>query len=123
MQKGVKMNREGNYKKGRKGEYEVINKLREKGYIAVRTAGSHGPFDVIAIKNNTILLIQVKTGKGPVPKNIGREIASLKTKNNMKVYKELWIKPHRKKFVVLSADTPKLLKRFIEYAKIARAIQ
>ena len=38
-----------NYIKGRRKEYEIMNDAKAKGLIAVRTAGSHGPFDVIII--------------------------------------------------------------------------
>lgn len=41
-------------------EYKCVNQLRAAGYGAQRTAGSHGPFDVIAWKPHEILLIQVK---------------------------------------------------------------
>jgi Holliday junction resolvase len=52
-----------NYIKGRKKEYKIIHQLKLKGYdIAQRTAGSHSPFDIIAIdiKDKTIRLIQCK---------------------------------------------------------------
>ena len=43
----------------------LVNKAREEGKIAFRTAGSHSPIDVCVIdtKNLTIKLIQCKTGK------------------------------------------------------------
>jgi len=53
-----------NYIKGRKKEYLICSRLKEKfNYdIAQRTAGSHSPFDIIAInlKNKEIRLIQCK---------------------------------------------------------------
>ena len=52
-----------NYLKGRRKEYKIANKFKERGFdIAQRTAGSHSPFDVIAINTETkqILLIQCK---------------------------------------------------------------
>jgi len=51
------------YKKGRRKEYSVVEKLKRLGYdIAQRTAGSHGVFDVIGIclRRKEIVLIQVK---------------------------------------------------------------
>jgi len=39
-----------NYKKGVRLEREIISIFKEKGYIAMRTAGSHSPFDVILVK-------------------------------------------------------------------------
>lgn len=38
------------YKKGRKFEYELMELFRNNGYEVSRTAGSHSPFDIIAIK-------------------------------------------------------------------------
>jgi len=52
-----------NYIKGRKKEYKICNLLKEQGYdIVQRTAGSHSPFDIIAINKSTgvIKLIQSK---------------------------------------------------------------
>lgn len=52
-----------NYQKGRRKEYKICDELKKKGFdIVQRTAGSHSPFDVIAIKLLTreIKLIQSK---------------------------------------------------------------
>ena len=50
------------YVKGRKKEYKVVNEARDKGQLAYRTAGSHGPFDVIVIDSHSkvIHLVQCK---------------------------------------------------------------
>ena len=39
-----------NYKKGVRLEREVVQIFKEAGFQAVRTAGSHSPFDVIIWK-------------------------------------------------------------------------
>ena len=52
-----------NYQKGRNKEYQICNILKKEGYdIVQRTAGSHSPFDIIAINFllKTIKLIQCK---------------------------------------------------------------
>ena len=52
-----------NYQQGRRKEYKITKKLKEKGFdIAQRSAGSHSPIDVFAIKRETktIMLIQSK---------------------------------------------------------------
>lgn len=51
-----------NYVNGRAKEYRIVNKLKEEGYIAQRTAGSHSPYDVIAIHpdKKIVLLVQSK---------------------------------------------------------------
>lgn len=52
-----------NYEKGRRKEYKICDYLKKKGFdIVQRTAGSHSPFDIIAIniKAKQIRLIQCK---------------------------------------------------------------
>jgi len=38
-----------NYLKGRKKEYKVLKECRAKGHIALRSAGSHSPIDIVDI--------------------------------------------------------------------------
>jgi Holliday junction resolvase len=66
------------YRKGARYEYYVKQKLEEKGYLVVRTAGSHGPFDLIAldIEKREILLVQV-TKRKSLPTELKRKLASL----------------------------------------------
>jgi Holliday junction resolvase len=52
-----------NYLKGRRFEYSVSRYLKKDGWIVMRTVGSHRPFDLIAIKDNRILLLQLKKWK------------------------------------------------------------
>ena len=42
-----------NYKKGVRLERDVVRIFKENGYIAVRTAGSHSPFDVVLVKQTS----------------------------------------------------------------------
>ena len=50
-----------NYTKGRRKEYKICNQLKSEGWIIVqRTAGSHSPIDVFAIKKGKIKLVQAK---------------------------------------------------------------
>lgn len=51
-----------NYEKGRRKEYAICHKLRNAGFIAFRSAGSHSPVDVVGIdgKNKKIKLVQAK---------------------------------------------------------------
>lgn len=54
------------YKQGRRKEYSVCDKLKAEGYdIVQRTAGSHSPFDIVALNMNKKLIrfIQVKKGE------------------------------------------------------------
>ncbi|MCC6051572.1 MAG: hypothetical protein LM580_12740 [Thermofilum sp.] len=66
------------YKRGARYEYYVKQLLEEKGYLVVRTAGSHGPFDLIAVdkEKREILLVQV-TKRKHLPAELKRELASL----------------------------------------------
>ena len=52
------------YRKGAKAEWELKRHLEANGLYVVRSAGSHGLFDLVAIGPKEVLLIQVKKGKG-----------------------------------------------------------
>ena len=39
-----------NYQAGRRFEYESMRRWEAKGYETMRTAGSHGAFDVVAVR-------------------------------------------------------------------------
>ena len=54
-----------NYKRGYDAERRAVMDLRAKGYIACRSAGSHGIFDVWAFNHNKLILIQIKREKHP----------------------------------------------------------
>jgi Holliday junction resolvase len=59
------------YEKGRRKEYKIVNLFKSWGYnVAQRTAGSHSPFDVIAInsKEKVIKLVQCKPDTMPMSK-------------------------------------------------------
>lgn len=52
------------YNKGARIERELVKRYKKEGSpFAVRTAGSHSVFDVIAFKGNELHLIQSKTKK------------------------------------------------------------
>jgi hypothetical protein len=53
------------YRKGRYYENRVRKELEADGYYTIRSAGSHGLWDVIAIRQDRIRLIQVKAGDPP----------------------------------------------------------
>ncbi|GAF94020.1 unnamed protein product, partial [marine sediment metagenome] len=54
-----------NYRSGRNFEYRVKKYLEEKGYYVMRSAGSKSPFDLVAVSDVHLLLIQCKYGKAP----------------------------------------------------------
>lgn len=52
-----------NYRRGYEIERKIMNNHRKYGDIALRSAGSHSPFDVICISPMSVSLIQVKRVK------------------------------------------------------------
>ena len=50
-----------NYQRGRSAEYKAVKELQAAGYIATRSAGSHGLWDVMALNKNGVRLIQIKS--------------------------------------------------------------
>lgn len=64
-----------NYARGVRRERQAVAELRAAGYLTFRSAGSRGPFDLVAIparrlvhaRTRPILLLQVKSGRGPSP--------------------------------------------------------
>lgn len=86
-----------NYLRGVRFERQILEELSNKKYITMRTAGSHGVADVIAIGENHTRLIQAKTTldfsslsgyKKDIEKFIGKFPENVLT--------ELWIKSDRK---------------------------
>jgi len=50
-----------NYRRGRAKEYRIMKALKKQGFeIVLRSAGSHSPIDVIAIKPEKIMFVQSK---------------------------------------------------------------
>ncbi len=52
-----------NYEKGRAKEYRLKKKYEKMGYTVLRTAGSHGFADLIAVGKVTVVFIQSKPKK------------------------------------------------------------
>ena len=51
------------YAKGRRAEYKTMRVLEAAGYTTLRTAGSHGVADVVALgSTGAVRLISVKSG-------------------------------------------------------------
>jgi len=48
------------YRKGYKFEREIFNIFQSAGYYCIRSAGSHGVFDIVAIKDGITFGIQCK---------------------------------------------------------------
>lgn len=78
------------YRKGYLRELEVMRILRKSGKFSVvfRSAASHSPFDIVAISKRKVLLLQVKTGKFCLKKEL-KKLRSIKTPRCIE--KQLWI--------------------------------
>lgn len=48
------------YRRGRALEYRVKKWLEERGFHVIRSAGSHGRYDLVAISDREIVFIQCK---------------------------------------------------------------
>jgi Holliday junction resolvase len=59
------MNR--NYQRGREAEYRVKDELTRLGFAAVRSASSHGPYDVSGVRSDCVVFVQCKQGERPSP--------------------------------------------------------
>jgi len=44
-----------NYKNGAARERRIMKKLEKEGWFCIRSAGSHGPIDIIAMRQNHLL--------------------------------------------------------------------
>jgi Holliday junction resolvase len=78
------------YRKGYLRELEVMRIFRNSGKFQVvfRSAASHSPFDIVAISNSKVLLLQVKTGKFNFKKEVNK-LKAIQTPKSVK--KQLWI--------------------------------
>jgi Holliday junction resolvase len=68
-----------NYRRGYDAEMRCVEAWREHGYESVRTAGSHSPWDVLAVNAEETWLIQVKrTKEAPTDGEFSKELNILK---------------------------------------------
>jgi Holliday junction resolvase len=56
------------YNRGANAERRVKKYYEERGYFVVRSAGSHSPVDLVAVRDGRITFVQVKSGESPMPK-------------------------------------------------------
>ena len=92
-----------NYRRGYVFEQWIVNTLKQEGYDAQRTAGSHGAYDVIAMKVHSIRLIQAKTCKKNGLQVLERELKVFREYRNklfMVASLEVWVKEDRKEVII-----------------------
>lgn len=95
-----------NYKRGYTTEMKAIKELEEQGFYAVRTAGSHGVFDIMAVPttrikaellrhNDEVWMIQLKRTKADklYKSSYKKDIEQIKGVEfiNSNIKKKLWI--------------------------------
>ncbi|MGO0122220.1 hypothetical protein [Desulfothermobacter acidiphilus] len=89
----------GNYRRGYLAELKAKEELEGQGYLVLRTAGSKGPFDLVALNREEVRLVQVKRckdGNGIRPGDL-RALKALPVPPDATV--ELWIWRDREGFV------------------------
>lgn len=81
-----------NYQRGAQKERRIMNRFRDKGQIAFRSAGSHSPIDIIAIdtEHKVITLIQSKLGKRISGKERAEVLSHKDIEGDYKVIFQLW---------------------------------
>lgn len=93
-----------NYLRGYNIEKKAQELLESEGYVTARTAGSHSPFDVVAVRADKIRLIQIKRVKKfskSILEKAKKEI--LLCPKAPGVVLEVWIYCDRKGFIVKEA--------------------
>lgn len=85
-----------------KGDYRE-RKARDEAYekgatLVVRSAGSHGPFDLVAFYPDRVTLIQVKSSKYELSKAMKLTLSNLDIPDHIGM--ELWLYRLRKPFLV-----------------------
>jgi len=88
-----------NYTRGRQTEYEIRDSLRECGYEAIRTAGSHSPIDILGWNDFEILFNQIKRVK------FGNKFYPSPTEINR--FKNLSIPSNGSKWIITRIDSGK----------------
>jgi len=114
-----------NYLKGRAFEYQIKDFLERNHYLVLRMAGSHSPFDLIAINGDEIKFIQAKEVKNKSKINhVVKEVENsftfmsefLKVLENIVVFVYLYLKVDRDKIYVYKTVNGKL--QLIGYYKL-----
>jgi len=90
------MKRSRSKAKGTSKEYKAIRLLRNEGYYTVRSAGSHGLWDIVAYNHTKVRFIQVKSA-GVKPSAAERR-ALLHASVPRNCSKEIWTDIPRKGF-------------------------
>ncbi|MCW2279284.1 Holliday junction resolvase [Heliophilum fasciatum] len=66
-----------NYQRGYEIERKIVQELTNRGYLVVRSAGSHSKIDVLGIRKDRIVAVQSKRTKAFSPSAYRKEIAEI----------------------------------------------
>jgi len=82
-----------NYRRGYVAERKAVKVLEAAGYVVARTAGSHSPFDVVAVGPGGVRLIQVKRVKfGRIRVTVEAALEELRQVPKLPgVSREIWV--------------------------------
>jgi Holliday junction resolvase len=97
------------YAKGYRREYQCKKELEALGYLVERKNKAkfcdtdfYNLFDLVAVRGDTTLWVQVKSSKYPANKAV-KDILKWKRSNSLDLPCEVWYKPNYKPWVVLKA--------------------
>lgn len=92
-------------RRGIDAEYQAQKQLQKAGYVATRSAGSHGPFDVIGVNGREVLFIQVKSVSKPRSwRPVLNELAAICRPPFSRV--QLWVREYRRKGWIHKIEVP-----------------
>ena len=94
-----------NTSRGHDTERRCVLELESMGYMAIRSAASKKMWDVIAISNERVLLIQCKRTKKDIPSlhappKVLAEMQAAPAPNSGIVFKQLWTWVDRRGWVI-----------------------
>ena len=72
------------YSKGANFERRVRKHLEKQGWVVFRSAGSHSPADLIALRTGEVMLIQCQLSK-PFPRDKGLALELLRLELNCQI--------------------------------------
>jgi len=87
------------YAKGHRRELIARKILEAQGYNVIRSAGSHGPWDLVAYKDREIRFIQIKSSR---PGPASREKILQGPSGPLDVSREVWVYTKRKGFEIFN---------------------
>lgn len=98
------------YRKGADKERQLKHLLEKWGWFVVRSAGSKGELDLVAIRNGRAVGLQVKIGR--IGQEEMQQLSALAARLSIPVYAVLWNKEKRKWLVIGTDGERYTIRRF-----------